>query len=318
MEPFRNHDQLIRNWRVMWRCLPSEVRREKVIQLMAPSYEKLRRDGTPGDWHFDEYSFLGENVCREAFRLLTGIGISFLTKARASVIQRKQSPHSSSELFSWLNIISTNKPKLYLDARQWLEGYADTHAEKSPISLTAYLPRGRKNFYYLLYERDRRNRGMEYASLGVFLRAWRCECPWIVIPKRLGKFLRCALCEWLKLQIDRTPRTQPDLLSTLKHRLAEHFAFQSAQRLMQGRIQEMCYQSNGTKWFIKTDKMDENAIAVPTQWSQLRTPFFQGGDRLDVAMNGSFVHGCENMHVHIRTMFQDIKHGNEMQMGTFY
>ena len=82
-----------------------------------------------------------------------------MTKAGESVIQREPSPHSSSELPTWLKIVATNKLKLYLDAMQWFEWYADTHAEKSPMSLTAYLPRGRKNFYSLLYERDRRSRG---------------------------------------------------------------------------------------------------------------------------------------------------------------
>ena len=295
----------------------AEVRREKLIRMMAASYEKHLRDGTQGDWQYDEYSLLGQEVCRDAFRILTGIGNSSLTTAKQSVIQRKQSSHALSELSTWLKIVATNKPKLYLDARQWLEWYADTHAERSPISLTAYLPRGRKKFYYLIYERDRRSRGCECAQLGVFLRAWRCECPWIVIPKRLGKFLRCALCEWLKLQIDRTPRNQPELLSILKDRLSSHFWFQSAQRLMQSRIQELCYQSHGTKWFIKTDKMDENAFAVATQWSQLQTPFFQSGDRLVVGMNGSFYHGLEHCQVHIRTMFEDFQHGSEIQMSTF-
>ena len=60
------------------------------------------------------------------------------------------------ELCLWLDIVATNKPKLYLDCRLWLEHYADTHAEQSPISLISYLPRGRKQFYHLIYERDRR------------------------------------------------------------------------------------------------------------------------------------------------------------------
>ena len=64
--------------------------------------------------------------------------------------------------------------------------------------LTAYLPAGRKQLYYLIYERDRRSHNLEHAQLGTFLKSWRCECPWIVIP---------SLCEWLKLQIDQTPRS---------------------------------------------------------------------------------------------------------------
>ena len=107
------------------------------------------------------------------------------------------------------------------------------------------------------------------------------------------------------------------MMNVLKNRLADHYKFQSAQRLAQKRLQENCYQSNGTKWFIKTDKMDEKATVVPTVWSQLRTPTFQSGSRLVVAMNGSFYHGLGRMQVHIRTMFEDIRHGSEMQMSTF-
>jgi len=317
MDVFRNDPQIIRAWRVMWRCLPATVRREKLIHMMAASYQTHRQCGVPGDWVYDGYSLLGQKVCREAFRMLTGIGVSSLTIARDSVMRHKQSSCARSELSQWLDIVATNKPKLYLDSRQWLEWYADTHAEKSPISLMCYLPGGRKLFYHLIYERDRRSRGLESAQLGVFLHAWRCETPWIVIPRRLGGFLKCGLCEWLKLQIDRTPRTQPELMSILKERLTTHFQFQSAQRMVQSRIQEHCYQSNGTKWFIKTDKMDEKATVVPTQWSQLSTPFFQKGERLVVAMNGSFYHGLERSQVHLRTMFEDIAHGSEMQMSTF-
>ena len=149
------------------------------------------------------------------------------------------------------------------------------------------------------------------------LQAWRCETPWIVIPKRIGKFLRCALCEWLKLQIDKTPRSQPELMTLFKDRLCSHFQFQSAQRLVQGRVQELCNQSNGTKWMMKTDKQDEKACVVPTQWSQLSTPFFQSGERLIVGINGSFYHGLEHSQVHMRTIFEDIEHGSEMQMSTF-
>ena len=107
-------------------------------------------------------------------------------------------------------VVATNKPKLYLDSRQWLELYANTHAAKSPISLICYLPGGHKQSYHRIYERDRRSCGQESASLGVFLRAWRCETPWIVIACwRHGNFHKCAHCDTLKLQIDKTPRTGP-------------------------------------------------------------------------------------------------------------
>ena len=317
LDVFRADPQIIRVWRVMWRSLPAAVRREKLLEMMGPSWEKHRASDLGGDWHYNEYSFLGKPVCRGAFCRLTGVGSYSLTVARDSVKLMKRSSLARKELSLWADIVATNKPKLYLDSRQWLEHYADTHAEKSPISLTSYLPGGRKQFYHLIYERDRRMCRQEAASLPVFLAAWRCETPWIVIPRRIGKFLKCALCEWLKLQVDKTPRTQPELIAVFKDRLSAHFEFQSAQRLMQSRIQEACKQSNGTKWFIKTDKMDEKATVVPTQWSQLSTPFFQSGDRLVVAVNGSFYHGLDHSQVHMRTMFEDIEHGSEMQMSTF-
>ena len=94
-------------------------------------------------------------------------------------------------------------------------------------------------------------------------------------------------------------------MALFKERLASHFQFQSAQLLVQGRVQELCNQSNGTKWFMKVDKMDEKATVVPTVWSQLSTPFFQSGERLIVAINGSFYHGLEHSQVHMHTMFED-------------
>ena len=39
---------------------------------------------------------------------------------------------------------NTNKAATYLMARQWLEWYADTHAEISPMHGEAYLLAGRK------------------------------------------------------------------------------------------------------------------------------------------------------------------------------
>ena len=68
---------------------------------------------------------------------------------------------------------------------------------------------------------------------------------------------------------------------------------------------------------MKVDKMDEKATVVVTEWSQLTTPFFQSGERLIVAMNGSMYHGMMHSQVHTRTMFEDIEHGSEMQMSTF-
>ena len=80
-------------------------------------------------------------------------------------MQDKVSSCARSELSQWLLIVASNKPKLYLDCRQWLEVYADIRGEReqSPISLMSYLPGGRKQFYHLIYERDRCMQGRSLA-----------------------------------------------------------------------------------------------------------------------------------------------------------
>ena len=134
MDVFRADPQIVRVWRVMWRCLPPAMRREKLIEMMAPSFRSHRENLLPGDWEYTDYSILGHPVCREAFRLITGIGTSSLSKARDPVMKGMVTSCARAELSQWLMIVATNKPKLYLDCRQWLEYYADTHAEQSPIS----------------------------------------------------------------------------------------------------------------------------------------------------------------------------------------
>ena len=49
---------------------------------------------------------------------------------------------------------NNSKAAAYLGVRQWLEWYAQTHAEQSPSDARAYLPAGRKVFYYAHYRRD--------------------------------------------------------------------------------------------------------------------------------------------------------------------
>ena len=48
-----------------------------------------------------------------------------------------------------------SKAHRYLDARSWIESYAETHGEKSPMSLQVFLPAGRKFFYHSQYEFER-------------------------------------------------------------------------------------------------------------------------------------------------------------------
>ena len=113
---------------------------------------------------------------------------------------------------------NTSQPKKYLDSRNWLVYYADTHADKSPISLECYLPAGRKAFYHAAYVHDRKTKNMSSATLSVFLAAWRCECPWLVVMKSVSKFTKCNLCEYLKMQIDMTPRSEVQIMQILRDR----------------------------------------------------------------------------------------------------
>ena len=152
------------------------------------------------------------------------------------------------------------------------------------------------------------------ADLSTFLKAWRTECPWLVVHHTVSMFTRCGVCEYLKMLIDQTPRGAYDLREALKARLGDHFAFQGAQRLAHGRVEEECSQSDGEKWFMLIDKMNQNTTVCPSIWSQLSTPFFKDLDRrLICGLNGSMWFGPQHTTHHVRTIFLDCSHGSEMQ-----
>ena len=96
--------------------------------------------------------------------------------------------------------------------------------------------------------------------------------PWLAVCKSVSLFVRCGVCEYLKLLIDQTPRDQAPLRDALRARLGAHFQFQAAQRLAQGRQEEECAQSEGKTWLMKIDKMNQKKTVTPTLWSQLATP----------------------------------------------
>ena len=144
------------------------------------------------------------------------------------------------------------------------------------------------------------------ADYQVFLQAWRIETPWLVVCKSVSMFVRCGICEYLKLLIDQTPRNQPTLRDALRSRLGAHFQFQAAQRLAQGRLEEECAQSAGRKWFMKIDKMDQQKTVTPTVWSQLATPLFRDVDkRLVTGLIGSMWHGPQYTTHLVRSVFDD-------------
>jgi hypothetical protein len=214
MDPFKANPAVVRNWRVLWRSLPGYLRQEALLI-------NARKDvgqNDPMKTGLVTYTFLGQPVCRDAMQRLSGIGSWSLTQAR----QRAESGHKSclsrQELGNMMLIQNTSQPKKYIDAVNWLVHYADTHAEKSPISLECYLPAGHKRFYHAAYEHDRKTAGKPAAALAVFLAAWRCECPWLVVMRPVSKFVKCGLCEYLKRQLDTTPRNEVQIMEILKDR----------------------------------------------------------------------------------------------------
>ena len=164
--------------------------------------------------------FLGKNVCRRAFLALTGIGSNSLTLARSAAAADKRSSLSGAELGACLSIKNTNRPKLYLDARMWLEHFADSSGEHSPMHIETFLPNGRKSDYYAMYVYNRRDRPSdEVASFATFLEAWRFDLPHIRVASSLSKFIRCGVCDYLRDQIDRCPRDKTEYMGALVRRL---------------------------------------------------------------------------------------------------
>ena len=155
--------------------------------------EHGRREHAVGAFVFP---FLGFQVCKEAFQCLTGIGSSSLTKARIAAMAGHESSLSHSELGMSKLISNTNKPKLYLDARCWLEHYADSAGDHSPIEVETFLPQGRKYCYWVLYVKSRSP--APSASLSTFLEAWRIELPWLKVASSLTKLIHCGVCDYLK------------------------------------------------------------------------------------------------------------------------
>ena len=68
---------------------------------------------------------------------------------------------------------------------------------------------------------------------------------------------------------------------------------------------------------MKIDKMDQNAVWLPTKWSLLNTSFFREGNRLQIALIGSWWSGLRRSSpIHIRSVFDDIPEtGSEMQFS---
>ena len=316
LDSFRENPNAVRNWRVLWRSIPKRKRKEALIVMYQASRDQHRADRSPGAWQLIP-KFLGHPVCVRALRALTGLGGSSLTDARNAVRDGRKTVYGANELMTYLSAPANSKPALYLDARQWLEYYSDTHAEMSPMTLEAYLPAGRKEMYWHQYRADRVRLTRTPCSLPLFLCAWRTECPWLIVCRSVSKFTKCGVCEYLKMMLDQCPRALTEVSEKLRARLGQHFQFQGAQRIAMGKLEEIADQSDGRIWAMSIDKMDQNCAFCPQVWAMSSTALFKGGERLMCAINGSIWAGTQNTRHHLRTMFQDCKHGSEMQSSTF-
>ena len=314
LDQFVANTGICNNWRVLWHSLPRELRQESILRWHAKDLAEYHANRTLGEWKVT-YHVLGIWVCRDAFIRFTGISSHVLVEARMKALKGHKSVLNSNDL-NRLLIRPGNTAKLYLDARQWLVGYS-RHGDQWSHSSTVELPAGRKEFYYRLYALDRQKQGQACAAFNTFLNAWRIELPWLLIHHSTSGFIACGICEYLREQINLTPRGMVQVIDAFRARLGQHYAFQSAQRLAQDNLEEVCFNSNGLKWYMKIDKMDMHAINLPTIWNQLATPFFKGGARILCAVNGSHWAGPRHSaEWHIRTLFEDISHGSEMQMST--
>ena len=100
------------------------------------------------------FVFAGVRVCMRAFQKLTGISAGQLQTLREKVKQGITTVWRADSL-AWMTMRNAAKAKKYIDCRIWLETYAETHGEKSPMSMRIYLPTGRKYFFHMQYDWER-------------------------------------------------------------------------------------------------------------------------------------------------------------------
>ena len=82
-------------------------------------------------------------------------------------------------------------------------------------------------------------------------------------------------------------------------------------------LRRLFLRSNGLLWYFKIDKMDMHAVNFPCIYSQLATTSFKQGARIPCAINGSHIAGpLHSPEWHIRTLFEAVSHGSEMQLST--
>ena len=240
LDSFRTNPAAVRNWRLLWWSLPRHVRQEALLKLFRTFPE--------------DYVFMGRKVCKVAFMRLVGCGAQLITELRQAAQHGAVARTEVREWKSSAGIFNISRPKRYLDAAQWIQCYAESYGEMSPMSGIIFLPSGRMQLYYAEYLYDNKNlqnlarldgKAAEHKTL---LKAWQVDCFWVQVARSESQFVKCGVCEFLRGLLDSTPRSNPSLLEVVRARLGKHWAFQSAQRLAMARIEEACIQSAGDEW----------------------------------------------------------------------
>lgn len=143
---------------MLWASLPREKRKQLLLDMMKESSGSFR--------------FCGVRVCTRAFQKLSGISAGLIQDIRSRIAKGAVNIWSSRSI-SWLEVKNQSKAARYLDCRAWIEAYAETHGEKSPMSLRVYLPAGRKFFYHSQYEYERR---LGFNNQNKFQQSCRTPC----------------------------------------------------------------------------------------------------------------------------------------------
>ena len=112
LHPFQADIGIVKNWRTLWRSLPSAMRCEAMLKRMRTSLDEHKSTGNFQEWRVS-YTVLGMPVCLNAFCIVTGIGRSSVVAARGAALGNHSSSLSRRELPYHLAILPTNKPKLY-------------------------------------------------------------------------------------------------------------------------------------------------------------------------------------------------------------
>lgn len=147
--------RMLSNWLALWWSVPCTERKEHVMLCFSEFLQAHRAARLPDDRWRLQYTSLVREVCRDACLALTGLRVSTLQAARVAALRGANSSSSPAERGMHGGSVGNNsKAAAYLSVGQWLEWYAQAHAEQSPSDARADLPAGRKLFYDDHYRRD--------------------------------------------------------------------------------------------------------------------------------------------------------------------